>query len=86
MYQTARRTNAYTQRLGLFYRDTPKAVFAALAFAYAAGSNPEQDSDLTIASLLAQWQALTDQGVLPQKAPHSKNGDGPHWRRVRTHV
>lgn len=80
MYQTARRTNAYTKALGQVYRNIPKSVWASLAYSYAAGEHPDQDPQITIDSLLCHWKMLEDQGLLQPDVRR------PQWRRVRTHA
>ena len=71
--------NEYAAALGKFYADTPKAVFAALAFSYAAvfGTSAEGQDETTdpkevIARLTTEWHVLQQNGIISQTAPTAK--------------
>lgn len=70
--------NEYASALGRFYTDTPKSVFAALAFSYASvlGTSAEGADETTnpqevIARLTHEWAVLAENGIVHQKAPHA---------------
>lgn len=71
--------NVYIAAMGDFYRDTPKAVFAALAYSYAAvfgtcdaGENETTDPREVIARLTHEWNILEQNGIVLQKAPKDR--------------
>lgn len=62
----AKKMNGYAEVLAeRFYRDTPKAVFAAIAV-----STVSNGGDYLIEAeqrILAEWWVLFDNGIVPQK-------------------
>jgi hypothetical protein len=64
-----RRGNDYLAHLGPLYAKTPKAVFAAMAFSFAFIDVEEQGVEQALARLRFEWQALYDNGIVPQKPP-----------------
>jgi hypothetical protein len=68
--------NEYADALGPFYDDTPKAVFAALAYSYAAcfgtpseGGDETADPAEVAKRLMREWRILHENGIVPQKDP-----------------
>ena len=62
-------TNEYAQSFGRLYANTPKAVFAAVAFSLAFINTEEKGSDVAVAAFLEEWRILNANGIVPQKAP-----------------
>jgi len=67
--------NQYAHALGKFYEETPKAVFAALAFSYASvfgtsdnGQDEAIDPQEVIARLVHEWAVLHENGIIPQES------------------
>jgi hypothetical protein len=66
--------NEYASALGEFYTNTPKAVFAALAFSYAAcfgtpanGGDATEQPEEVIKRLQSEWLILKQNGIVPQE-------------------
>lgn len=77
--------NEYARALGAVYEDTPKAVFAAVAFSYAARLTGDTSEAAAVREFLHEWRILHENGIVPQeprkertrtKAGHDKGGDG----------
>jgi len=63
----AKMLNDYARTLGALYDDTPKAVFAALAVSsLTCGGDALAEARERV---LAEWQILHDNGIVPQKPP-----------------
>lgn len=60
--------NEYAQQFAHLYEQTPKAVFAAIAFSLAFISE-EENAEAAIAKCLREWHALHINGIVPQKPP-----------------
>ena len=58
--------NGYAGAFGKLYSDTPKAVFAAVAYSLAMRLN-EDSPEAAIAEFLREWRILNDQGIVPQR-------------------
>lgn len=58
--------NEYSREFGRLYADTPKAVFAAIAYSFAMRLNEDQ-SDAALAEFMKEWRVLHQQGILPQR-------------------
>ena len=65
--------NNYQQAFGDLYRQTPKAVFAAIVWSYTSsgGDVPEN----AIQNFLEEWKILYEQGIVPQKPPTNGGGN-----------
>ncbi len=66
--------NQYAGQLGELYRDTPKAVFAAIAISFAAMTVDSAEELINDRSalrekLLEEWQALHTARIVPQRPP-----------------
>lgn len=61
-----KQTNAYVDALTPGYADTPKAVYAALAYSLALRMS-DDDHDKAAALLGEEWAALHANGIVPQK-------------------
>lgn len=64
-------TNEYVQALGEWYRQTPKAVFAAIAYSYAVNAFPNSEAppvtiDDAIQELTSEWSVLHTSGIVAQ--------------------
>jgi hypothetical protein len=65
-YGLGKRTNEYARALDQI--DAPKAVWAAIAFAFADRLTGLHMDDHAIHTLIMdEWQALHDNGIVPQK-------------------
>jgi hypothetical protein len=64
-------SNEYARDLGRLYEDTPKAVWAALAYSFAMRLNEDSHDAVPIA-LCAEWAALHRAGIVPQRAPEAE--------------
>lgn len=66
-------SNEYADAFGRLYTNTPKSVFAALAYSYisrCAGPDGETDSrELIVQEFLREWAILHENGIVPQKPP-----------------
>jgi len=60
--------NEYARACGQ-YEETPKAVFAALAYSLAVRLTGEEDYAGAVAILREEWQTLHEQGIIPQRPP-----------------
>jgi hypothetical protein len=58
--------NEYAARFGSVYAETPKAVFAAIAYSMCFMVS-EEDSRRALARFAEEWQCLHDNGIVPQK-------------------
>lgn len=71
--------NEYAGALGKLYARTPKAVFAAVAYSFANWACGEEavNRDEQVARFVAEWQALYDNGIVPQAPPkgYAKEGE-----------
>lgn len=67
-----KKLNEYVNALppGLF-AETPKSVFAAIAFSLAMRLN-EDDKDAAVIAMCAEWATLHAAGIVPQKAPNAE--------------
>ena len=67
-------TNEYSQAFGRLYANTPKAVFAAVAFSFATWACGEEskNDEQTVARFVKEWQLLFENGIVPQHAPIQK--------------
>lgn len=62
--------NEYAAQLGKLYEQTPKAVFAAIAYSFADRLDGEAPTPNRIAEMLVEeWLALSTAGIIPQKPP-----------------
>lgn len=61
-------SNEYAAAFERLYAETPKAVFAALAYSLARRLNEDQH-EAAIGELLNEWRILHDNGILPQAVP-----------------
>lgn len=62
--------NLYVESLGKLYADTPKAVFAAIAYSLAnALSNGPQNASSIQKEILKEWDILYRNGIIAQKPP-----------------
>jgi hypothetical protein len=62
--------NQYVNAMGKFYQDTPKAVFAAVAYSFASRLDGEDPSPADIMHGIAyEWLLLHQNGIVPQEAP-----------------
>jgi len=59
--------NEYQQAISEIYDRTPKAVLAAIAVSYASCGGDNLDE--AQAAILAEWNALHWNGIVPQKPP-----------------
>jgi hypothetical protein len=59
--------NEYVSELGRFYRHTPKAVFAAIAFSFANRLFAKTIGTEVEDVLRAEWKTLHENGIVPQK-------------------
>ena len=62
----------HVRALGAFYGDTPKAVFAAIAFSLASVNGDPEEAQRV---MLREWTALYDNGIVPQKPPQRVEAD-----------
>lgn len=60
--------NAYLPNLGTLYADTPKAVFAAIAWSMCF-IDSEECTARANERLLDEWRALYENGIVPQAPP-----------------
>lgn len=51
------------------YDRTPKAVFAAIAYAFAARIIADHDSPTIESAILHEWHVLHENGIVPQEPP-----------------
>lgn len=58
--------NEYALAFGRIYDETPKAVFAAIAYSFAMRLNEDQP-EAAIAGFLKEWTILHNQGIVPQR-------------------
>jgi hypothetical protein len=58
--------NEYAHAMGRMYADTPKAVFAAVAYSLAMRLE-EDNPERAVALLKSEWRALYVIGIVPQK-------------------
>jgi hypothetical protein len=58
--------NEYAVAFGKLYADTPKAVFAAVAFSFAMRLSEDKPKE-AIAEFVREWLVLHDQGIVPQR-------------------
>lgn len=58
-------SNEYAEELGSLYDRIPKAVLAAIAVSYA--SNGGYDMEHAVDNILAEWQCLHNNHIIPQK-------------------
>jgi hypothetical protein len=63
--------NEYADALGPFFADTPKAVFAALAYSYAVRLFETTDPSEIRQLLADEWSALHANGIVPQRPPRA---------------
>jgi hypothetical protein len=70
--------NDYTEAMGAFYDETPKDIFAALAYSYAAtfgtsgqGSDETTDPDEVVRRLVREWLALLENAIIRRFPPKS---------------
>ncbi len=61
--------NEYAWAFGRLYAQTPKAVFAAVAFSLCQKDAEAESRKAVIAAFLAEWDVLNQNGIVPQKAP-----------------
>ena len=64
---TAKKLNEYVRSLGDDYANTPKAVYAAIALSLAYIDVEEASMDAARRRLAAEWDALHENGIVPQK-------------------
>lgn len=57
--------NEYAAKLGLIFDECPKAVLAAIAMSYFINHEAWQDDPVT--GFCAEWETLSQNGIVPQK-------------------
>jgi hypothetical protein len=65
--------NSYMANLGPLYAQTPKAVFAAIAWSMCFINVEEAGTEEANKRFLEEWQALYDNGIVPQAPPKGAN-------------
>jgi hypothetical protein len=68
-------SNEYAAAFGKLYAETPKAVFAAVAFSLCFMSVEETGTDQALAKFMEEWQCLYENGIVPQAPPKQ---EAPH--------
>jgi len=66
--------NNYSRAMDKFYADTPKAVFAAIAFSYAtwACGNEALETEEIIGRMMTEWKTLHENEIIPQPPPNRR--------------
>jgi hypothetical protein len=67
---TAKLYNEYAAAFGKLYADTPKTVFAAIAYSFAMRLSEDQPK-AALALFAEEWQILHVQGIVPQRPKQS---------------
>ena len=60
-------TNEYSASFGKLYAQTPKSVFAAVAYSYVSNAGENQNEAIEV--FLREWETLWSNGIVPQKPP-----------------
>lgn len=58
--------NEYAGAFGRVYAETPKAVFAAIAYSFAMRLSEDQP-EAAITEFMKEWRVLYEQAIVPQK-------------------
>ena len=56
-----------------FYHETPKAVFAAIAYSYCSAGGDADDAT-SRRNFLNEWRILFENGIVPQRPPKAEEG------------
>jgi len=70
-----KRHNEYLPVLGKLYDDTPKAVFAAIALSLSFIDIEGRGWEQAVTRLKAEWLALYNNGIVPQRPPRMNKED-----------
>jgi hypothetical protein len=70
-----KRSNEYAQAFGRLYAETPKAVFAAIAFSLCFIDVEEAGTNKAIGRFREEWRCLYQNGIVPQNPPTEKDGN-----------